>query len=483
MKQEKLVFSAISIVLAAIAASTFLHQTQAPLQEFSPEDTGQKNAPAFGSNGSCLNCNLVFISLTILRADHVGAYGYFRNTTPNIDALAREGALFENTFAQAGWTRPSYVSVMTSLYPHVHGVENRNLALPENALTLAEILKAYGYRTAAFTSGNVDTGNEIGLAQGFETYDDTTDHEENPPRPLRFSVASALKWLNENETYKKPFFLALESSRLHCPYGTFDYQNPFEDYQSQSTNPINRQPQNRWCKEAANIALNLSSTDVKLLNGIYDWLLVKEDRAMGDAIAMLDELGVLNKTIIVLFSPHGEEFYEHELIGHGLLYDSVIRVPLIIKMPKSPGGRKTKALTQLIDLMPTTLDLLGIPINHQAQGKSAAAFVKGTGGWEGNEHVFSEQLPNSKPVAKKLSHEWAVRTGEWKYVQGKSYGEFYNLAKDPSELINLFNTSRAPVSLALEIYEQWLNQTLPKALSQKSVSEETLKKIARQDYP
>lgn len=451
-------------------------------RDFSEAVEPGKAVAFFDSNGSCRNCNLVFISVNVLRADKLGAYGYPRNVTPNLDALAKDGFVFENAFSQSGWTLPSYASLMTSLYPHVHGVEYRTRMLPDSSLTLAEILQIYGYNTGAFVSGNIDSGSYHGLSQGFEVFENIPGRDfkrlalKESPR-----ISSAKKWILQNESFKEPFFLFLESDDLHCPYGPSYPNNPFLN--ESSFGVLNSSQVNSFCDKEY-LATNITQGDVGVLNALYDWRLAREDADIGRLIGFLDKKNVLNRTLIVFFSPHGEEFYDHGFVGHQILYDTVLRVPLIIRVPNKKGGRRTGELVQLIDVMPTVLELLGIPINHQGQGKSAAAFIRGEK-WAGNDYVFAEQEDVFRKSSPSPVFKWSVRSKNWKLVQREGKGELYNVQEDSLELSDLLQEKPKEVANLTRVRENFLDKTRVFELPRQSttLSEEAIQNLLAYGYP
>ena len=256
-----------------------------------------------GTSKSLRNANVLFVTLDTTRADHIGAYGYGTARTPALDALAKEGALFEYCITPTAYTLPSHSSMMTGLYPPAHGVRiNGEAALPDSDTTLAERLAAKGYRTGAFVGAFVLDGR-WGLSQGFQQYD---DHFKLGPdqrldlarvqRPANEVVDAALKWLGERNA--KPFFAWVHLYDPHAPY------EPPEPLQG------------------------------------YDGEITFADSQIARLLEWLDRSGLKDDTIVVVAGDHGEGLGDHGEDEHGYyIYDSSVRVPLIVRLPRTHALR------------------------------------------------------------------------------------------------------------------------------------------------
>lgn len=416
------------------------------------------------------DCNIILIVVDCLRADHLSCYGYFRKTSPNIDSLAQEGILFEQAITQANKSLLSFASIFTSQYVSTHGVNETDRCLGDSALTLAEVLKIYNYRTAAFVGGRL-LNPVYRLNQGFDTYFcvDKTAHSFNEVIP------EALKWLKERKEKKDKFFLLLHGNDLHTPYSfpvKFVYDKGYRGRLSDPTlvkyfSLIYKKK--IW--EENKKPIPLSDRDINYIIALYDEGINYADELIGNFLNYLSELKLLDKTIIVLTADHGEELFDHDWFFHVYnLYEGTIRVPLIIRIPSLKLEKKKIAhQVQLIDLMPTILELIGIEPNMQAEGHSLLSLIIGkiTPGF--NQYVFSEA---SFGVV-------AIRADKWKliyYLNDPDKTELFNLKVDPKEKNNLIK--KRP-EIALQFIKElfgWLRRREDYDFSQEvSAENETVK--------
>jgi arylsulfatase A-like enzyme len=372
--------------------------------------------------------NVIIITLNATRADHCTPYGYSRNTTPRIRELSLEGTVFENAFAQSSWTLPSLASLLTSTYVHVHGVYSRDTRLPEEELTLAEILKKYKYSTAAFVGG-LDTVAQYGLAQGFDTYWDETG--DAAMGSLRGIIPRAIQWLRQHSEEK--FFLFIQGYDVHPP---FIVPEKYREMYDPGYKGIfaGKGLDYSLLKEIRGMTLSSGGRDIALqekdishIIARYDAALTYADFWVGKLLKELKDLRVFDNTLIIICSEHGEELGEHgsfDRFGRQNLYDEVMHVPLIIRFPGTPvKGNRVSCQVQLIDIMPTVLDFLKIPVNNDAQGKSLVSLATGTGAQSCSEYVYAEAAPD----------KWAMRNARWKLICDKGSYELYDLSNDSGE--------------------------------------------------
>ncbi len=310
--------------------------------------------------------NLLLLSIDTLRADHLGAYGHPRPTSPHLDALAADGIVFEHASAQAPSTLLSHAALFTSQIPQHHGASHiRALPLPEAAETLAEVLHGKGYATASFNSGG-QLDRVFGLAQGFETY-------TSGPDPFDWVRREAERWLAERAARgdRRPFFLFLHTYEVHHPYtpapqdlalfadgyrGRLGPAIPVEQLQAINAG---REP--------------LSADDLAYITAAYDAEILSVDRGWGRFEAFLREQGFFDSTAIVVTSDHGEEFKEHGQVGwhSNTLYEELLWVPLIFRLPGGAfAGARPVQRVRSIDIAPTVLDLLGIAPPAAFEGRS-----------------------------------------------------------------------------------------------------------------
>ena len=314
---------------------------------------------------------VIIFDIDTLRADRLGCYGNPRPTSPVIDALAREGVLFEWAFSQAPTTPPSQASILTSLYPSAHGVKGKKDRLSQEITTLAEVFSDHGFATGAFVDGGY-MNRGFGLLQGFQTKVDRRGGlEEIGPK--------ALKWVRDHAD--EDFLLLIHTYDVHTPY------DPPEPWRSQfleglappspGFEPTALAMETIRQSASSDQPLTLPDNDVAYALALYDAGIRYVDDWIGSFVAELEGLGIYDRATLVVISDHGEEFQEHGSVLHEKLYSTVTRVPLIIRSPLVLGGSQVPDVVETIDLMPTLLELVGAVAPEQVQGRSVVALLRG----------------------------------------------------------------------------------------------------------
>ena len=440
--------------------------------------------------------NVIIISLSNVIGNHLGSYGYFRDTSPNIDQFNTEATVFKNAFTVSSWTSPAAATMLTSLYPYTHNlmrwhrdVKPLNAAIP----TIAEILQKKGYRTASF-NGGADYDKVYGFDRGFETY-----FQGEPFSGLKELTPAVLNWLKVNKDQK--FFLHLQSFDVHAPY------NPPEPFRSKYDalyinknnisfnasfyNATEQKPQMikgekyyaafssfppRMKKEfddqgPAYGEVLLSERDIEHLKNLYDADISYTDFLLGTFLKKLDEWGLYKNTIVIFTSEHGELLFKNGRIMRGGImrgnaYEDVVHIPLSIRIPGNHKKKIVKSLASIVDIVPTILDLLKIEYSsYHFQGKSLVPIIKEDK--EVNPYVFSGtkfygdkyNRSGSKFFFGSIRSELdMIRSHKWKLIREKfikevsrdgrqkknnhspkvSY-ELYDLEKDPYEESNVYN--------------------------------------------
>ena len=370
--------------------------------------------------------NIILISIDALRADHLSCYGYHRNTSPNIDQLARQGALFKNCFSQATWTLPSHASIFLSQYVWRHRVDEiRRKKLSESCTTLAEILKNENYATTAFTGGAA-VSSWYGFNQGFGIYEDRIPgswgrHE------ISFYIDKLLGWLES--VRKRKFFLFIHTYDAHSAYNPpspyFDlYTNGYSEGKSLKTS---KGVIAGWKMDVS----KLTPEEIDYIMAVYDGAINYVDNQLGKIFEKLDQLGIDDNTIVLITADHGEAFGEHGRLGHELEpYIELVHVPLIIKGPGIPGNRTYENFVQDIDIVPTILDTLNISQRKEMQGRSLLALMKNCE-IEENCRTFSLGQEIDKPGR---SFCISLRTKKWTYIMNQiGPDELYDRINDPRE--------------------------------------------------
>jgi choline-sulfatase len=379
---------------------------------------------------------VIVISIDTLRADHLSCYGYRKIHTPNIDSFAENGTIFTAVDSQIPLTLPSHTALFTSLYPFSTRIEENAERVPPSAVTLASVLRARGYKTAAFIGSSM-LEQRLGLDQGFDVYDSpfqaaSPSEPENPyqvrvRRDGALVIRSAGQWLAANR--EQPVFAFVHLFDLHTPY-------------------------------------RLSSYDAEL--AYADQLLGRFKQAL-----IRDQLW--DKALVILLADHGEGLEEHGESTHGyFIYESTLHVPLILHWPSGSPAQPSHVTTPggLIDVAPTILDFLHMAMPPSFQG---ASLLENT-----DRIVVSESLYASD------AFRWAAlrsaRSGAYKYIEAP-HPELYNLEQDPGEKINLVHKNTAK---AQELRAQ-LNRLLTRYASQgtapvRDTSTDTASKLGSLGY-
>ena len=354
--------------------------------------------------------NLLLITLDTTRADRLGAYGLPNSATPALDRIAREGVLFEHAVAPAPLTLPAHASIFTGKYPPGHAVrDNGGFFLDAREITLAERLKAHGVTTGGFVGAYV-LDRTWGIAQGFDTYFDNFDLTkfETPSlpeveRPANEVADRALAWLESVKSSR--FFGWVHFYDAHSPY------SPPEPYRS-------RYSDRPYLGEIAFV-----------------------DSQVGRLLAFLETARILDRTVVAVIGDHGESLGEHGESTHGFfIYESVLHVPFMILTPyDSQRGRRLPGVVRSVDVLPTILDLLGTPLADTVEGRSLVPMMNGA----------SRDLglaAYAEAVYPRYHYGWSelrsVTSGNMKYIAAPR-PELYDLAQDPNETRNLYDSRRA----------------------------------------
>lgn len=386
--------------------------------------------------------NVVLVVIDTLRPDHVGCYGYPRATTPHLDALAAEGVVFERAISQAPWTAASVASLLTGLYPSVHGLDRgvrwgsragaglpfvAQRVLHEAAPTLPGVLRAHGYGTAGFVS-NVYLNATFGFARGFDVYvDDHDDYSDDVLRRKRRGEETnrgVVRWLDTRPA--EPFFLLVHYNDPHWPYDPprglgREWVADYRGRLTPADTAIVVESEGRPVE-------GLDRDDVEYLKGLYDGEILYADANLGALLERLHAGALRRPLLTVVTADHGEEFLEHGSASHGYtLYEEQIRVPLVVHFPTRLAPRRIPDQVQLIDVMPSVLELVGLSGAATAQGRSLVGLIRGET-VQGAGDAFSEA-----PLRGALR---AVRTRAGrKLIEDVKRGrtQLFDLERDPAE--------------------------------------------------
>lgn len=390
--------------------------------------------------------NIIFFHIDALRSDRISANNYEQETTPNIDKIIKEGVFFPNCITPTASTFSAPVTWFTGKWPFTTGIRTRIDKLDSSEVILTEVLKEVGYRTAGFFSA-WPYDKRYGLNQGFDIYDSEFNiFDKLNPRLsenlillrlfglLGYTVSERsgtqtnsriTSWLKEYDK-EQPLFLFIHYFDGHMPY---EPEYPFNEMYDPN---YKGDADGSWRYYHA-IELNrtkLSYEDIQHMVALYDGEISASDFYFGKIINELKKLDLYDNSIIIVTADHGESLGENNYyFSHGeFLYDPSIKVPLIIKYPKSLiKDQKINEIVRSIDIMPTILDLVGIK-GYNTDGVSLNYYIGS------NKKI---DLIAYSEVVEGEHKSLAIRTNEWKYIRNLDSSELYNLKKDFKELNNI----------------------------------------------
>jgi len=373
--------------------------------------------------------NLLIVTVDTLRSDALGCYGNVHGHTPNLDALASDGVVFERSHAPIATTFPSHASMFTGVYPRVHGVRWNGQSLDEGWVTLAERLSDEGYATGAFVSYK-SMVNRGGLGQGFETVSDPTHAKWDGARSGDETVAMASEWLTKHAD--GPFFLWVHLFEPHSPYPMTDYAaQSMGDYSGPFSAGIAAEDFSSLPKGWAD-----DPHERAAIRALYDGRVRDADRQVGRILESLTECNAREDTLVVVLGDHGQLLGEHGILGHGpVLHEEVLRTPFILDEPgPRVGPARIEELVGVIDLTPTVLDLLGLPTLDGTQGRSLVPSLRGRPS-EGSLYFAEVRVTGSKKAESvdAVDDPVAALRGRYKVVVTPKGVTFFDLKKDPGE--------------------------------------------------
>lgn len=411
----------------------------------SPSGETEKLVPPGDGPLQYKDCNLILIALEPLGANHVSSYGYGKKTTPNLDAFAANGFLFENAVSSSSWSLPAFMSWFTSLYPSRHKVVNKYSTFTEQAkvlanlselspgtTTMARIFRQNGYRTAGFT-GDASLSRDYGFGLGFEEY-----YDGKRFGGFDLTMPKAVAWLSEHKNEK--MFLFVQGYDVHGRF-PLDQQYVKDFLGEQYAGPFKGTEEEYWKLRNLNIEngeISVTEEDMRLWRAVYDAKIFAADKRFGVFIERLREMGLLEKSIIIFSSGSGNEYNEHGRIDHGFsLYEELVHVPLIIMIPGRHGDR-VHDLVRTVDILPTVIDLLDLSVSPQAkkqlQGVSLVPLLAG-------EHLNLSGISETDYLQRAFKRSIKTNDG-WKLIVSldSEKRELYNLNDDPGERNNLIES-------------------------------------------
>jgi arylsulfatase A-like enzyme len=400
--------------------------------------------------------NILLITVDTLRADFLGCYGNPQVKTPTIDSLAKQGVLFSTAVCEMSTTTPSHASILTSLTPRVHGILTNSWKLSDTITTLPEILKLNEYTTGGFVSVR-HLERKLGFAQGFDHFDDNFPGLQRNATQV---TNVALDWVSKNQN--KKWFIWLHYFDPHTPY---EPPEPFKQLYPAVNNGSKLFGSFSQISAMEEKKLTPTPKDIERLQALYSGEISYVDSELGRLFDVLNKMGLTKKTIIILLADHGESF-DHDIYANHdqVLYESSVRIPLIIIAPKQiPQGKRIDTLVQSIDIMPTILELLKLKPDTFMQGKSLLGLIRGKKpAPEPTVVIERRYYQNQQDCLRRhipVGARYAIRTQNWKYIWSEFAPlELYNLGQDPGETNNLIKTQPEIKNKLHQYFDQWLNE-------------------------
>ena len=391
---------------------------------------------------SCADCNVLLISVDTLRADHLGAYGYGRDTSPNIDRLAAQSTVWTDVRSQAPTTAPSHLSLFSGLYVSEH--RNRRRAVP----VISEMFRSAGYRTAAFVDGGQLRRN-LGFDRGFEHFFDSGGrHVEGAQVGGGLAVINpqVIDWLRQHR--KQRFFVFLHTYDVHCPY------TPPEPWRSRYTNgyvpafEVEGKCGNRYFDH-----LGLDEPGFRYIAALYDGGIRYTDHMLQQVLDALHQLGLDDRTVVALTSDHGESLGERRRVGHNEVYEVQLRVPLMIRIP-GLAPRRLDGPAESIDILPTLLGITGLPRPAAIRGVDLEAWTRQDAP---RRRFRMSETNNANGRVVRLDPRWSLVLLE------NQPPRLYDLDADPTEVNDVAAGHPAIVRSLLAAYAE---QKLPQGLAE-----------------
>jgi arylsulfatase A-like enzyme len=438
---------------------------------------------------------IVLVSIDTLRADHLGAYGYPRDTSPFLDELARQGVVFERAYAAMSTTAPSHATLFTSLYPLQHRLLQNGFKLRDDFLTLAELVSDAGFATAGFVSTELHFAVS-NLQQGFATLDEPRLRRRQHYRNADETIDAARQWLRGLEPDAR-FFLFVHLYDVHTPM-----RPPARHLAALApASEEERRSLTHFLTERHRVPLDFyrNNPDAMLERiTAYDAEIRFVDAELRRLFEAFQALDLGRRVLWIITSDHGEGLGDHDWLGHGRhIYEEQIRVPLIFYSSEQPlGPRRVAELVEHVDLLPTIASLVGHSDALAAQlppvqGRSLAPVLDGEPLAPSERAAFAQRQPfkpSDGPGAKEsrgyeLGNKYALVEGRWKYIYRTIGGdELYDLSADPNEMRSLAGSGRE------ERREQMKTRLLKRVeelrgdFEAESVDPETLEKLEALGY-
>ncbi len=365
--------------------------------------------------------NLIYVLIDTARQDAFKPFNPLsRVLAPALEALAEESVIFRNAYTSGNWTKPSVATALSGLYPSSHGAVDQDSVLPRSVPLLSRHLQQAGFRTAAFVA-NGYVSRKFGFKRGWDTWRNYI--REDRPTEAAHVYTDALQWLQQPQQRQGRFFLYIHTIDPHVPYHVPGrYSEPY--FGEKYDGPLGERIIGEETQAYLEGKLKLSARDRRWIRAVYDGEITYHDEQMGEFFAALREQGLLDETLVVISNDHGEEMFDHGKVGHGhSLFEELIRSPLLLRYPPLlPQGGEVSEPVELVDLVPTVLEILAAPPLAGTDGASLLGLSLGRSGLGGHYALAEFQ-----------DHRRAIRLGHYKLIASAARARLYDLAADPGE--------------------------------------------------
>ncbi|MBX3247195.1 MAG: sulfatase [Myxococcales bacterium] len=386
--------------------------------------------------------HVVVLVIDTLRADALRPYApRSRVETPALERFAREGVVFERAQSPENWTKPACASILTSLFPATHGAKNDSSRLPQSALTLGEVFQQHGFRTGSFIA-NGYVSRAFGFDQGWDHYTNYIREQRNTDASNVFREAGAWIAAQREADPDQRLFLYVQTIDPHVPYDPPDEHLRRYDARPDYDGPLRNKRRSAQLLEDAKRnppRIVFTDSDKTRLRALYDGEISDHDEHFGRFLERLRELEMLDDTIFVITSDHGEEFEDHGSWGHGhSIFQELIRVPLLVRWPAGArAGHRVPQVVSTMNVGPTVLEAAGLPVPAVFEGRSMMGFLRGVppaGPWV----AFSDFQENRR----------VIRGMDWKLVLRSSLTHvLFDLERDPGERNDRLDVTRHPIAM------------------------------------
>lgn len=439
--------------------------------------------PLSQANDIPVSYNIVLIVVDGLRADHMGTYGYKRDTTPRLDKRARQAVIFDRAIAQGSWTLPSFATLFTSKYPESHHAITAHQVLSSSHTLVTEILHSAGLRTAGFVGGHF-LDPVFGFSRGFDTY---LAGGWGGARFFKQTAPQASRWIEKNKN--KRFFVFVHGNDLHPPFNLPDQDDPIihrfdQEYRGPVdkilldyffvaifNDPVRALSRDLWLTDTPSPEylnqvekIRANPDDIKHIVAHYDEQIMSVDAAIDVIFETLKATGHEKDTIVILTGDHGLEWNEKGKLAtafHATVFHTVTHVPLMIWHPQLKPLR-VKEPVELVDLAPTILEWLSLPIPQTFQGKSFKALAQGLDDNYSERYAFSSSSHFGEHT--NSSQIFSVEDRRWKLIFYKRPPRLslYDIEKDPNEVSDVKAEHPEIMNRLVHILSEHIGRPIPR---------------------